>query len=89
MEENKNLEAIEEETEEVDVAPETYSLGNGSIGVIVGLCSIVGATVVGLAIKHRDKLDEWRIRKLEKKGYTVSKPVDVEIEDEDINEELE
>jgi hypothetical protein len=88
MEEIKNTEAIEEVIEATDVMPEFDGSNKNLVGVIVGLGSVAVATAVGLAIKHRDKLDEWRVRKLEKKGYTVTKPIDVEVED-DIEEELE
>lgn len=88
MEEIKNTEAIEEVTEETDVMPEFESSNKNFVGIITGLGSVGIAAVVALAIKHRDKIDEWRVRKLEKKGYTVTKPNIVEV-DEDIEEELE
>ena len=88
MEEIKNTEAIEEVMEETDVMPEFDGSNKNLIGVIIGLGSVGIAAAVALAIKHRDKIDEWRIHKLEKKGYTVTKPIVVEVEN-DIEEELE
>ena len=87
MEEIKNTEAIEEAIEKTDVMPEFDGSNKNLVGVIIGLGSVGIATAVALAIKHRDKIDEWRIHKLEKKGYTVTKPIVVEVED-DIEEEL-
>lgn len=88
MEEIKNTEAIEEVMEETDAMPEFDSSNKNILGVIIGLGSVGIAAAVALAIKHRDKIDEWRVRKLEKKGYTVTKPIVVEV-DEDIEEERE
>ena len=88
MEEIKNTEAIEEAMEKTDVMSEFDGSNMNLVGVIIGLGSVGIAAAVALAIKHRDKIDEWRIHKLEKKGYTVTKPIVVEV-DEDIEEERE
>lgn len=88
MEEIKNTEAIEEAMEKTDVMPEFDGSNMNLVGVIIGLGSVGIAAAVALAIKHRDKIDEWRVHKLEKKGYTVTKPIVVEV-DEDIEEERE
>lgn len=88
MEEIKNTEAIEKVMEETDAMPEFDSSNKNIVGVIIGLGSVGIAAAVALAIKHRDKIDEWRVHKLEKKGYTVTKPIVVEV-DEDIEEERE
>ena len=88
MEEIKNTEAIEEAMEKTDVMSEFDGSNMNLVGVIIGLGSVGIAAAVALAIKHRDKIDEWRVHKLEKKGYTVTKPIVVEVE-EDIEEEQE
>ena len=88
MEEIKNTEAIEEVMEETDAMPEFDGSNKNLVGVIIGLGSVGIAAAVALVIKHRDKIDEWRDHKLEKKGYTVTKPIVVEV-DEDIEEERE
>lgn len=88
MEEIKNTEAIEEAMEKTDVMPEFDGSNKNLVGVIIGLGSVGIAAAVALAIKHRDKIDEWRVHKLEKKGYTVTKPIVVEVEN-DIEEKLE
>lgn len=88
MEEIKNTETIEEAMEKTDVMPEFDGSNMNLVGVIIGLGSVGIAAAVALAIKHRDKIDEWRVRKLEKKGYTVTKPIVTEVE-EDIEEEHE
>ena len=88
MEEIKNTEAIEEVMEETDAMPEFDGSNKNLVGVIIGLGSVGIAAAVALVIKHRDKIDEWRVHKLEKKGYTVTKPIVVEV-DEDIEEERE
>ena len=88
MEEIKNTEAIEEVMEETDAMPEFDGSNKNLVGVIIGLGSVGIAAAVAMVIKHRDKIDEWRVHKLEKKGYTVTKPIVVEV-DEDIEEERE
>lgn len=52
--------------------------GGGLIGkVIVG--AVVTAAAGFAAYKLRDKVDAWRIKRLEKKGYVVSKIADDQI----------
>lgn len=85
MEEIKNVTDIAEEIEEVGVTPEIT--GGNLKKVAVGLGVGAVAVVTAWAIKNKDKLDEWRIRKLEKKGYTVIKPETVEVEE--TSEEIE
>lgn len=85
MEEIKNVNDIVEEVEEVAVTPEIT--GGNLKKVAVGLGVGAVAVVTAWAIKNKDKLDEWRIRKLEKKGYTVIKPETVEVEE--TSEEIE
>lgn len=85
MEEIKNVTDIAEEIEEVGVTPEIT--GGNLKKVAVGLGVGAVAVVTAWAIKNKDKLDEWRIRKLEKKGYTVIKPEPVEVEE--TSEEIE
>lgn len=85
MEEIKNVNDIVEEVEEVAVTPEIT--GGNLKKVAVGLGVGAVAVVTAWAIKNKDKLDEWRIRKLEKKGYTVIKPDTVEVEE--TSEEIE
>lgn len=85
MEEIKNVNDIVEEIEEVNVTPEITggNLKKLAVGLGVGAVAVATAWV----IKNKDKLDEWRIRKLEKKGYTVLKPE--EVEEEETSEEIE
>ena len=85
MEEIKNVTDIAEEIEEVGVTPEIA--GGNLKKVAVGLGVGAVAVVTAWAIMNKDKLDEWRIRKLEKKGYTVIKPETVEVEE--TSEEIE
>ena len=88
--ENVNVNDIEE-IEEVEAAPE----GSGVIevaAIVVGAVVAVGAGIGALIYKNREKIDEWRINKLRKKGYMISKIEDykcVDIEDSDEVEEAE
>lgn len=86
-----NVETTTEEENEMEFEPiEVFEedAGNGlaSLVVIVGA---IGTAVVAL-IKNKDKIaekiDQRRIKKLEKKGYTVSKLVEDDAH-EDVNDE--
>lgn len=87
MEELRN----EEIMETTEVEKELENSGNGLLGkALIGLgVAAVGGTAY-LLYKGKDKLEERRIRKMEKKGYTVIKPVvdtdEVEVEFEDDEE---
>lgn len=82
---NENVNDIEE-IEEVEAAPE----GSGVVevaAIIVGAVVAVGAGVGALVYKNRGKIDEWRINRLRKKGYVISKIEEAEyVEDEDSDE---
>ena len=86
---NENVNDIEE-IEEVEATPE----GSGVIevaAIVVGAVA-VGAGIGALVYKNREKIDEWRINKLRKKGYMISKIEDdkcVDIEDSNEVEEAE
>ena len=88
--ENVNVNDIDE-IEEIELAPE----GSGVIevaAIVVGAVVAVGAGIGALIYKNREKIDEWRINKLRKKGYMISKIEDdncVDIEDSDEVEEAE
>lgn len=72
-----------------DTCVELEESGNGIFGKLVFGAMIAG---VGLGVaylrKNRDKLDELRIKKLERKGYKVSKEDEFEdIYDDDFLED--
>lgn len=91
MEENKVMEVETMENNEVmeNYEPVTEETGNG-IPV-----AVVGAAVVGIGLgiaavkKGKGKLTEWNIKRLEKKGYVVTKPEDIveEVTSEDESKE--
>ena len=73
VEENETLDETPEEMGEIDVKK-----------IVFGLGAIVVAGVGAIAYKNRGKLEKWMIKKLEKKGYQVTKieVVDAEVEDD-------
>ena len=76
-EENKNLEVIEDEEVEVtEMEPETS--GNGVLGKLALGAAIVAAGSVILLRKTKAKREEFKIRQLEKKGYIITRPDEVE-----------
>lgn len=72
---------LQETTEELNTEVENTHVdsensGGGILGkVVLGL--VAGAVAVGVAVwKNKDKLEARRIKKLEKKGYIITKPSD-------------
>lgn len=94
MEEIMNNEIINEELEndEPIVVCETES--ESSIGgkILAGILVATGIGIVALVRKarrnkeadHESKLDAWRIKRLEKKGYIVHKREPIEIIDDTV-----
>lgn len=81
-EEMMNLEEMEN-TEVIELDDELETSNGGILGKIV-VGTVIAAVGAGAALlyKNRGKLDEHRIKKLEKKGYAVYKIDDtVELED--------
>ena len=70
----------EEVTEEIIEA--TEESGNGVFYVVAGGATIAAISLLAWLGKKSKKLDDWRIKQLEKKGYVVTKPEPVEDEDE-------
>jgi len=83
---NENVNDIEE-IEEVEVTPEDSGTVN-ILPIIIGAGSAVVAGVAALAYKNRAKIEEWKINRLRKKGYTIYKNEEVvEVkEDESVEE---
>jgi hypothetical protein len=72
--ENKDLELMEVVTEEEYIfEPEDKPRGKHIGKILIG-AGIAGATI--LAVKGRDKIEKINVRRLEKKGYVVYKPMD-------------
>ena len=89
MEENKTMEMeVMDNTEAMDTYEPKETSGKGISVVAVG--AVLAAIGVGVAVarKGKGKLDEWRIKRLKKKGYVVTKPVE-ETEVFDFDEDTE
>lgn len=92
---SKNNEVMEPEVieENIDIVePEVYEMepeeesGIGLGKLVLGTALVVGG-IGALCYKFRDKIEERRVEKLKKKGYTVIEPVSGEIVDaEDVND---
>ena len=79
---NEEVVMTNEETEE--------NKGFGTIGKIVAGIVIAGLGAGAIIYKNRDKFDERKARRLEKKGYVVYRPDEVQndiVEVEDDEEE--
>ena len=88
MEEIKN-ETVNDikEIEEVEVTPEDSETVN-ILPIIIGAGSAVVAGVAAIAYKNRAKIEEWKINRLRKKGYTIYKNEEVvEVEEDESVEE--
>lgn len=89
-EETKVLDEIT--TEEVDTTIEAYEEESSGDGfAIIAVAVVTGITAIGgWLLKKSGKIDEYRIKKLEKKGYVVSKPEpDEEVETEEVLDDAE
>ena len=83
---NENVNDIEE-IEEVAVTPEDSETVN-ILPIIIGAGSAVVAGVAAIAYKNRAKIEEWKINRLRKKGYTIYKNEEVvEVEEDESVEE--
>lgn len=86
-EEMRNENVDNEELMETEVDQEIS--GGGLFGKLLFGAVVIGAGLAGLAYKNRDKLEERRIKKLEKKGYIVCKKVENDDDSENVVEETE
>lgn len=88
-EEMKTFEEIENtEVNYEDMEPETSD--NGIVGkVMVGLVLAVGGAAAFVWHKTADKREERAIRKLEKKGYVITKVIEDDTSEEDVSEDME
>jgi hypothetical protein len=83
---NENVNDIEE-IEEVELIPEDSETVN-ILPIIIGAGSAVVAGVAAIAYKNRAKIEEWKINRLRKKGYTIYKNEEVvEVEEDESVEE--
>ena len=84
--ENENVNDIEE-IEVIEVTPEDSETVN-ILPIIIGAGSAVVAGVAAIAYKNRAKIEEWKINRLRKKGYTIYKNEEVvEVEEDESVEE--
>lgn len=89
MEENKTMEMeVVNDNEVMDAYESDENSDKGFSIVKVG--AVLAAIGVGIAVvrKSKGKLDDWRIRRLEKKGYTVTKP-ETDVEDTEVVDSVE
>ena len=82
------------ENEEIEVYDEPEESGSGVFKKLAIGASILGGIGLTIALvykKNRATLEERRIRKLEKKGYIIQRPIDIDtyVEDENVVEEVE
>ena len=91
-EEMKNFEE-NENTEVTEICDDLETSDNGIVGkIVVGAVIVAVGAAAAFVYKNRAKIEERQIRKLEKKGYLISRPEDVadtnevESDDYDYNE---
>lgn len=85
---NKNVEFDANEcVEVVENCEVTENLGKRSLGksiLGIGLIAAAAGVVAVVVRKNKDKIDAWRVKKLEKRGYTVLPPNQFDL-DEDVD----
>ena len=92
MEENeiRTEEFNENEETEVYVEPETSGKGTfGKIAIGASILGGLGAIAAFIYKKNRKSIEERRIRKLERKGYIIQRPIDVDSNENVFDAEVE
>ena len=94
--EEMNVEEIDLEEDVIVVCEDTDNSDESPIGLIVALGIAAAAGIAALIAKKKGVFDEMRIRRLEKKGYVVTRPGEIgpkniidccdEVEAEEIDE---
>lgn len=92
MEDNNYVNEMNEETEVTELISDDEGSGNVKMKILIGLAAVATAGLVGLACKMKPKIDEKlnerRVRKLEKAGWRCFREEDlVDCEDECESEE--
>ena len=87
MNEEMRNENIETEEAAMDTCVETEASGGKGVGKLVVAAIAVAGVGIALLHKNKDKLENRKIKKLEKKGYTVLKPREYDNDIVDISEE--
>lgn len=84
--EEMNVEEVNMEEDVIVVCEDPDDSNDGSpVGlVIAGIALVVG--VGAWILKRKGKIDEWRIKRLEKKGYVVLRPDQVDDNTESCDE---
>lgn len=89
---NNTFEGIEN-IEATEISNDLETSDNGLVGkIVVGAVIVAVGAAAAFVYKNRAKIEERQIRKLEKKGYLISRPEDVadtnevESDDYDYNE---
>ena len=88
MEENKTMEVMDNEVEVYNMEPEETSGKRFPVLAVGAIAAGIGLAVVGIK-KGKGKLEEMKIKSLEKKGYVVTKPVAEETEAEVVDSDEE
>lgn len=89
MDENLTFENFEDGMD-VDTIMDTDDSAASGAGLIIGAVGVAAVGLVGLAglavYKYRHKIEEWRIKQFEKKGYVVYRPGTSQNEEEFVDE---
>lgn len=78
--EELNVEEVNLEEDVIVVCEDPEEEEGGALGLILlGAAAVVG--IGAFVLKRIGKIDEWRIKCLQKKGYVVLKPEEVEAQE--------
>lgn len=83
MEENIMTYEEIENTEVVGNYEEPEETGKGGLGAVVLIGGLVIGGVVAAAHFTKKKREAWTIKRLEKKGYVIQKPEEIESDEVD------
>lgn len=77
---NEEMMTMNQENEDVEAMTTTEATetsGSGILGKVILGIGVVGAAAAGVLYLTKDKREQARIKRLEKKGYVVTKAVTV------------
>ena len=84
-----NVEEVDLNEDVIVVCEDPDNSDDNPIGVILALGAAAVIGVSAFILKRKGKFDEWRIKRLEKKGYVVLRPDQVNTADSDGCDEVE
>jgi hypothetical protein len=88
MNNEMNVEDVNLEEDVIVVCEDPDNSDENPVGAVIALAAAAVVGITALILKRKGKFDEWRIKRLEKKGYVVLRPDQVNNDDAECCEEI-